>query len=267
MAAVYSLLIVVALSLLIVRTGAVAFRMTGLSEEVARFQSLSAFSGAGFTTDEAEAVTQDPARRRVAVLLIRLGSVGAVTSIATLLLSFVDAGEATPERLLVLIAGIGALITLARSRLFNRLLTPIIEGTLDRYTTLELRDYADLLGLREDYRVVEIEVAPDTWLADRNLADLDLPSEGVLVLGVSRPGENYIGAPPADLCLRPEDQLIVYGREHRLDELATRASGDTAARGRAVADHERDLADQREQLGDQFSKAPADEQASEDPPM
>ncbi|NIP22972.1 MAG: TrkA-C domain protein, partial [Phycisphaerae bacterium] len=152
MVAVMSLLVVFALSLLVVRVGSIAFQMTGLSEEVANFQSLSAFSGAGFTTSEAETVLTNPARRRVAALLIRLGSVGIVTSIATLMLSFIGAGQATPERLLVLVVGVVILAGLSQSQAINRLLTPIIERVLARYTTLDLRDYADLLHLRDDYR-------------------------------------------------------------------------------------------------------------------
>lgn len=116
MVAVFSLLLVVSLSLLVVRVGDVAFRMTGLSEEGSYFQALSAFSGAGFTTDEAEAIVSEPARRQIATILIRLGSVGAVTSIATLLLSFVGAGGAAPERLLVLLVGVGALSHWPRAR-------------------------------------------------------------------------------------------------------------------------------------------------------
>jgi hypothetical protein len=45
MAAVVSLLLIIALSLLITRIASVAFVHTGLSREVARFQARSAFSG------------------------------------------------------------------------------------------------------------------------------------------------------------------------------------------------------------------------------
>lgn len=248
MVAVASLLLVVALSMLVIRIGTVALSMTGLSEEVARFQSLSAFSGTGFTTDEAETVVKDPARRRVATLLIRLGAIGVVSSIATLLLSFVGAGAATPDRLLILGLGVLALLALARSRAFHRMLTPIIERLLARYATLELRDYADLLHLRGDYRIVEVDIQEHTWLADRAIGELDLAGEGVLILGVKRSGGDYVGAPPADLRLRPADLLVLYGRKHRLHELATRAPGDQVAQREARAEHARDRGEQRKQL-------------------
>lgn len=243
-----SLLLVLALSMLVIRTGSVAFLMTGLAEEVAQFQSLSAFSGTGFTTDEAETIVRNPARRRIATLLIRLGSLGVVTSIAALLLSFVGAAQAAPERLLVLLTGVLVLFGLARSRAFNRMLTPLIERSLARYTTLDLRDYADLLHLHDDYRIVEIDVRDPSWLANRTIGELMLADEGVLILGVKRPGEAYLGAPPADFGLRPGDLLLLYGRKHRLQELSSRALGDVAAHRDAAAEHAHDLDQQREQL-------------------
>ena len=54
MIAVISLLVTLALSALVTRIGAVALSLTGMSREVARFQSRSAYSGCGFTTREAE---------------------------------------------------------------------------------------------------------------------------------------------------------------------------------------------------------------------
>lgn len=242
MIAVVSLLLVVALSLMVVRVGAVALMMTGLSEEIAQFQSLSAFSGTGFTTGEAEALVKHPHRRRVVTLLIRLGSAGVVTAISTLLLTFIGAGQAVSARVVVLLLGGIALIGLAQSRSFNRVLTPLIERALARYTTLDLRDYADLLHLHEDYRIVEIDVEAESWLVSRQLEELSLPAEGVRLLGVIRPEGDYIGAPPPGLRLRPGDSLIVYGREHRLQELSIRRSGDQDAQRVAQADHQRDLA-------------------------
>lgn len=97
MVAVGSFLLVLALSLIVVRVGAVALMMTGLSEEVAQFQALSAFSGTGFTTTETEGVVSHPARRKTVALLIRFGSAGGVTAISTLMLSLIGAGKPPPS--------------------------------------------------------------------------------------------------------------------------------------------------------------------------
>lgn len=246
MVAVASLLVVIALSLLVVRVGAVALELTGLSEDVAHFQALSAFSGAGFTTHETESVVTHPARRRVVAALIRLGSVGIVTAISSLLLSFVGAGAATPDRLGVLALGVVALVALARSRWFNRLLTPLIERALKRYTTLELRDYADLLSLSGDYRIVEIDVDEHSWLAGQRLDELNLTDEGVLVLGVTRSDGSYMGAPQPDTRIEAGDTILTYGRAGRLEELSGRRPGDEEAHRRAKVEHARDIAAQEE---------------------
>lgn len=173
MYALVSLILVVSLSLLIVRTGTVALTMTGLSKDVASFQSLSAYSGAGFTTEEAEEITEYPARRRVVKTLIRLGSVGLVTSIATLVLSFTDP-TARLERLVILLGAAAVLIGLSRSQLFHSLLTPIIRRALSRTATFELRDYLGLLNLDREFTVADLTIQEDSWLANEQLGDLDL---------------------------------------------------------------------------------------------
>ena len=65
MYALISLLIVIVVSIIIVRIGAVALEMTGLSRELATFQAQSAFSGVGFTTSESEHVVSHPVRRKI----------------------------------------------------------------------------------------------------------------------------------------------------------------------------------------------------------
>jgi hypothetical protein len=65
MIAALTLFAVLTLSVLVIRTGAVALRLTGLPEEPARFQARSAFTGTGFTTSESEAIVNHPVRRRI----------------------------------------------------------------------------------------------------------------------------------------------------------------------------------------------------------
>lgn len=231
MIALLSLLLIFALSLLIVRIGTIALVMTGVSEEVARFQALSAFSGTGFTTGEAENVVSSPARRRIIAILIRAGSIGIITAVSSLVLSFAGAHENVPAtwKLLMLLAGVVALVVLARSEAMNRAITPLISHALQRYTTLDLRDYAALLHLREDYKVVEIEAKPNSWLTKAPIGALALEKEGVAVLGIVRRTSEFIGTPEADERIEEGDKVVLYGRTSRIDELHKRSSADVAA--------------------------------------
>lgn len=250
MFAVISLLAILSLSMLIVRIGSVALMMTGLSRDAASFQALSAFSGAGFTTSESELVTDTPERRRIVSLLIRAGSVGAVTVISSLILSFVESENETPNRLVIIVLGLAGLVVLSRSAWFNRMLTPIIQRALSRSTTLVVRDYAALLHLREDYRVAEIEVQADSWLEGGQLDTLDLPKEGLLVLGIVQPTGDYLGAPPSDYVFSRGDMVVVYGHELRLEEIAGRSSRDARARDTAKAEHQAEIASKTEEIPD-----------------
>lgn len=240
MAAVYpilSLLIIFAISLFVVRVGSVALRMTGLTPDVASFQAASAFSGAGFTTEESEYAISTPERRAVVKALIRLGSVGLVSVIASLVLSFTDPRGGQFWSLVYVLVGTVGIVLVARSRWLNRALTPLIERALQRVTGLAVQDYTEVLGLQREYRIAEVDVQEGGWLANETPRDVDLAAEGVLLLGVRRGGD-YIGAPGGDTEIRPGDTVVLYGKEDRLQELAGREASDTVAHEDAVEEHE-----------------------------
>ncbi|MDL5363195.1 TrkA C-terminal domain-containing protein [Halalkalicoccus sp. NIPERK01] len=242
---ILSLLVIFALSLLIVRVGSIALEMTGLSPDVASFQATSAFSGAGYTTEEAEQTVATAGRRKTVKALIRLGSIGLLGAISSLILSFTQTSDGHLLNLAYILGGAGVIILFARSRWFNRIVTPFIEWALSRTTELEVRDYAQLLGLQSEYRVAEVDIEASDWLAEKTLAELDLPSEGVLVLGVMRNG-SYIGAPQLEMEMKPDDTLVLYGKRDRLQELSDRQAGDTEARDDAIEDHEETLEQQKQ---------------------
>src|SRR5436853_7612995 len=78
------LILSIILSGILIRIGAIALELTGLPEEQAEFQALSASSGVGYTTKESEFILSHPQRRKIISLLIDLGSAGIITTIATL---------------------------------------------------------------------------------------------------------------------------------------------------------------------------------------
>jgi len=259
---VFSLLIVLVSSLIITRVATIALALTGLSEQSARFQARSALTGAGFTTSESERVVNHPVRRRIIMGLMLLGNTGLVL-VASLTILLLGGGEqgglkSLWQEISLLVSGLAVLYVVAKSRRVERVLGRWIERLLVRRTELATRDYASLLRLGGEYRIVELTVQDCDWLADRSLGELELAREGVLALGITRSDGRYLGAPRSDVRIHVGDVLLLYGRESTLAELDERRSGiggelrhsEAISRQRRVADEENTAADGSDGSGD-----------------
>jgi hypothetical protein len=234
--AISSLLLVLALSLLITRVATVILTATGMSRQTARFQARSAFTGAGFTTAESEEVVNHPLRRRVIGTLMQHGNVGIVARASSTILGLrADGWGATGWRTLELVVGLVALVIVSRSQWVDVRLTRLIGRLLRRFTDLPTRDLDNLLDLSGPYAVSELAVRDGDWMSGRTLGELDLASEGVIVLGVTRPDGRYVGVPLASTAVSGGDVLVVYGEENCVDELDRRRAGADGERAHAAA--------------------------------
>ncbi len=227
MISIASLLVVIFLSIIITRVATIALTHTGLTRESAKFQARSAFSGAGFTTSESEMVVNHPVRRRIVMLLILIGNAGIVAAMSTLILTFVQRGDATSLglRMVLLVGGIAALWGFASSHWVDRRLSRMIDRLLKRYTRLNITDYASLLHLTGEYRLAELKIKSEDWLDGRKLRNSRLRDEGINVLGIRRPDGSYIGNPIGETTLQRGDSLVLYGRIEAIDELDKRKTG------------------------------------------
>lgn len=224
MLAIISLLIIVTVSITITKVATVALARTGMSREAARFQARSSFTGVGFTTSESERIVRHPVRRRIVMFLMLLGNAGLVTAMSSLIVGFVAPGDPTAyvQRLVLLLGGLVILWLAAASPWLDRLVTNLVDRALRRYSRLEVRDYANLIHLADDYRLVELLVEPHDWMAGQTLGEMKLRDEGIVVLGVERANGGYIGVPKGDVRVETEDTVILYGREETLDNLDRR---------------------------------------------
>jgi hypothetical protein len=219
---IIGLLILIALSIIVIRIGAVALELTGLSSEVASFQAQSAFSGVGFTTMESETIVSHPVRRRIIKTLILLGSAGVTTSIATLVLAFVgETKYGFVFRIQALLAGLVVILLFARSKHIYKIMRIIITKVLGRYTRLRIFDYEQLFGLGEGYAIAKVIVKRNSALDERAIKDLKAELEEMLVLAVYRKEgkkTQLIGAPHGEVVIKAGDELICYAKEEVLDK-------------------------------------------------
>jgi hypothetical protein len=228
MFAVFTVLLILAISLVVVRVATVGLTLTGLSKDLAEFQALSAFTRSGFTTRESEEIVNHPVRRRIIMILMLSGNAGIVIAITSMLQAFTQV-EANAEwynstwfRFTVLTTGVVLLWAVATSKIVERGMWSLNSWAVRRWTHIDVMDYMGLLRVTRDYAVCELQVHPGDWVADKTLIDLQLPREGVIILGIEREDGHYIGAPRGTSKIEPGDTLLLYGRQETLQDLDTR---------------------------------------------
>lgn len=238
MVPVITLVATLVISLLVTRIGAVALSLTGMSQDAARFQARSAYTGVGFTTNESEQVVNHPVRRRVLMFLMLTGNVGIAVVIASMMATFVQqesAGNTMWSRAFGLAVALLLLWIVGTQKWVDQTIEKIIEWALRTWTTIDVTDYVSLLHLANGYVVFEIKVNEGDWVADQSLAQCKLTAEGVLVLGIHQANGKYLGSPNGGTHVGIGDVLSVYGPTERLEELDIRKKGYEGDKAHAIA--------------------------------
>jgi uncharacterized protein with PhoU and TrkA domain len=220
------LIMFVCISYLIVRIGAIALEMTGMERAKARFQALSAFTGTGFTTREAEAVINHPRRRKVVTYLMILGNAGIVTVIATFVVSLRPAGIFRPSLNIAIVAA--SLLILYRITLhqeFAKKLSNKIRETLRKKLHFEKVHIEEILQLSEGYGVASVLIEKESKIAGLTLGQSGLREGDLMVLSIERDEEVTL-VPKAQSKIQVGDLLVCYGKLENLKELVLKQGKD-----------------------------------------
>lgn len=250
MIAAISFFIILCITVLISRIATIALTHTGLSQETARFQVRSALTGSGFTTDESELVVSHPVRRKIIFMLFLVGNAGFITVASSLILTFVIPENTLSMTISIGIVFLGLVIIwwVTHSKFVDRFLSKVIHRALKKYTHLNLGDYASILRLRKDYQITEFQATDANWIIGKSLHELNLPSEGILVLGIQRNEGTFLGAPEGDTQIMGDDLLTMYGKASSIESLNKRKKGYEGDREHyeAVSKHEQNQQEQRQ---------------------
>lgn len=213
-------------SFIVVRIGAIAFQLTGMEWPLAKFQALSCFSGTGFTTREAENITSDPRRRRIASLLMILGNAGLVTLIATfantirpreLTWSFegLFRGLLPWANLILVITAIFLTYRFfthsrAGARLTEYLQERVMKSGLSGPVTLE-----ELTVATGGYGVVRVTLLGGNPLVGQALAASGLRARDITVLVIRR-GSEVFANPAPETTFAGGDEIMCFGDLDRM---------------------------------------------------
>ena len=191
------------------RLAAVALRLTGLPEQNARFQAMSALTGTGYTTTEAEMIVNYPIRRKIITWLMIFGNLGIVSVLSTLMISFVrtDADMSAILTQLGWMVGITFVFFFIMLNPFvDRMICGFIGFMLEKFTFLGGRRYRRLLQLGN-----QLSISEHQFFAKESLSPDDIKlEEGVSILAIRRRNGQTEALSSNVGLIEPGDSLILF---------------------------------------------------------
>jgi len=209
--AVLPSIIIIVIFFFIVRVATVILKLTGMDETTARFQAISAFTGTGFTTKEAETILEDKIRIKTVVVLMVLGKIGIVSVIAGLFLSFSkDTMHSDLWKAVIVLSSIFLLYRLTALKGFSRALNRIIEKSIISRGIIKQRTLEKLFNLPQGYGLAQLTIAGSSKVNGLSLSEAGFNKSDILVLSIERK-DQLMSFPHAKDIIKKGDKLLCYG--------------------------------------------------------
>jgi len=201
--------------LLVFWIGSIALEATGMPRTKARFQVLSAITGTGFTTSEAEAIVNHPKRRKIATWLIFIGNTGVMAFIIALLV-FVRVGvrKPSPLQIGIVIAAIVVIFLIIKLGALDGLTNIILKLTHRKRSTSFLTT-EEILHQSGGYSITRLVIGQKELPAAATTKDAGLAERGITILAIER-GDTILTFPKGDETLVAGDYLLCYGKTAEL---------------------------------------------------
>ncbi len=206
----------------------ILFRLTGMTEERARFQVISLLTNSGFTTQESESIVTSKVRRRLARSTMLFGYAFTVTIMSAVVNLFVNMSRSELSAVFVSLPVL--LLTLVGIYFLRR--APVVKKTFDGW--IERIGHQIMFGkntnqviLMEDYGNVVVAhiylvVVPE-MLLETTLADSQLMTNHNLMIMTVKPPNGEVQQANAATILHPKDTIMVMGKRRVIRDVFERA--------------------------------------------
>lgn len=202
----------------------ICFRLTGMTEEKARFQVISLLTNSGFTTRESEAVVASRARRRLAKATMLFGYAFTVTIMSTIVNFFMTVGKDELVHLIIIVPVLTAILLLfqqlRKSTFFKTRFDQLIETIgnrimfgKDKNPVVLLEDYGSMVVAH-----IYLQKVPDL-LANKTLAETELMSRYNLMVMMVKTHNGDARQATAETVLQNEDIVMVLGNRTAINEI------------------------------------------------
>jgi NhaP-type Na+/H+ and K+/H+ antiporter len=209
--AVIILVMVLFVAFLIIQIGAVLLELTGMDRERAMFQAISAFTGTGFTTLEAESVVIHPTRRNVIIGLMLFGNAGIITVIGSMVASLWGRDNMrVGMNILIILAACFMVYLMSRGKLVKETLRNRLKKSLEKSERFHRVAFDYLLQEAKGYNIIRMVVSKDSPMVGKTLRELGTPKQSLLILSIER-NDHLIPVPKGHDTIEAGDILLCFG--------------------------------------------------------
>ncbi len=217
MGSVIALIVILAAAYVIVIAGASAYEMTGLDRDQAFFQSLSAFTGTGFTTLQAEKVVEHKPRRRITMILFITGYAAAATVVATLVRS-VEVKSLYDGMWHI---GLALAAVLMAWAFFGTGMSLHLNDFIRRWVAYRVEHepvlHDDLFKYKPGFGITRIEVPAESRVIGKQLMELPLKELQLQILLIEMEDDTVV-VPDGHYRIQALSHLVVSGRLSAVQE-------------------------------------------------
>lgn len=208
---------------LVIEISVIAFTLTGLEKEVARYQAISMLTSTGFTTDESQLIPDHPIRRRISMFLILFGafSLAVIISAITNILS----DDLRLNKLMIISAVLLVVFILGKTPMTKKLLQHRFEYEMKKNLDISELPIKEALFLEEDDIVTDVAIEENSRLDGKKVKEVFKEGRDVNLLFVKR-GEMNIRKELAGEIIQAGDKLYLYGNRQVIEDLINETESD-----------------------------------------
>jgi len=187
---------------------AIALKLTGMNIHRARFQALSALTGTGFTTREAESIMNNKQRRIIVMILMIVGPVGFITILGSILVSVKE--EIFLYELIAILVIFFLIIQLFKSKTLGVFFHKTVERQIKKRHYFRRVILDEVLQLDEQYGVCEAKIDEHSKVLNKKLSQTNFKEEGFIVLAIKRDAD-ILTAPRGSDAISKGNILVIFG--------------------------------------------------------
>ncbi|WNS80115.1 TrkA C-terminal domain-containing protein [Domibacillus sp. DTU_2020_1001157_1_SI_ALB_TIR_016] len=217
------ILLYLVIVVLVIEISVIAFHLTGLEKEVARYQAISMLTGTGFTTDESQLIIDHPVRRRISMFLILFGAFSLAVIISAI--TNILANDLRLKELMIISSVLLAIYILGKTPVTKKLLQHRFKHEMKKNLDISELPVKEALFLQEDDIVTDVVVEEGTKLDGKKVEDVFEHGHDANLLFIKR-GEVNVRENLTEETIQAGDKLYLYGNKKVIEKLTKETESD-----------------------------------------